>query len=41
MEKGYICSGCYQFRVSSLQEALDLRFLALSGFLGGSFVNCT
>ncbi|KAF3566608.1 hypothetical protein DY000_02013458 [Brassica cretica] len=40
MEQDYICSGCYQFRVSSLQEALDLRFLALSGFLGGSFGSC-
>ncbi|CAH8278209.1 unnamed protein product [Arabidopsis lyrata] len=41
MEQDYICSGCYQYRVFSLQEALDWRFLVHSDFLIGSFVNCT
>ncbi|RID60536.1 hypothetical protein BRARA_F03686 [Brassica rapa] len=41
MELDYMCSGCYHFRVLSLQEALDLRFLARSDFLVGSFVICT
>ncbi|KAF8117249.1 hypothetical protein N665_0012s0249 [Sinapis alba] len=41
MEQDYICSGCYQYRVFSLQEALDWRVLARSDFLTTPFVNCT